>query len=110
MSLSHVLFINKNRVDIIMQLIFRILDSDINRLKSTEATLLKLIRKYGFDADVYQVTEMLEHGRLGVADALPALEINDIVVSKGTPFTADTLGSLFEKLYTASLRENGDKA
>ncbi len=93
-----------------MRLIFRILDSDIHRLKTTEATLLKLIRRYGFDADVYQVTEMLEHGRLGVADALPALEINDIIVSKGTPFTTDNLGLLFEKLYAASVRKKGDKA
>lgn len=101
---------NQNRLDKIMRLTFRILDSDINRLKSTEAILLKLIRKYGFDADVYQVTEMLEHGRKGVADALPALEINDIVVSKGTPFTVDKLDSLFEKLHAASIRNNGNGA
>ena len=93
-----------------MRLKFRILDSDINRLKSTEAILFRLIRRYGFDGDVYQVTEMLEHGRLGVADVLPALEINDIIVSKGTPLTKDTLSSLFEKLYALSVQEGKEKA
>lgn len=95
---------------VFLRLIFRIMDSDINRIKSTEAELLKLIRTYGFDADVYQVTEMLEHGRLRVADALPALEINDIIVSKGTPLTSEHLGSLFEKLHAASIRREGEKA
>ena len=93
-----------------MRLIFRILDSDINRIKSTETALLKLIRRYGFDAEVYQVTEMLEHGRLGVADALPALEINNIVVSKGKAFTEESLRSIFEKLYALSVQEGKEKA
>jgi hypothetical protein len=88
-----------------MRLVFRIIDSEIDRLKETEIAVLSLIRKYGFDADVYQVAEMLEHGRLGLSNALPALEINDIVVSKGTPLTKDTLRSIFEKLYAFSIQK-----
>ena len=82
-----------------MRLVFRIFDSDISRLKTTEIKILSLIRKYKFDATVFQVTEMLEHGRYGVADALPALEINNIIVSKGTPLTPRKLDSIFQKLY-----------
>ena len=81
-----------------MRLIFRIMDSDIERLKDTEKEVLGLVRKHGFNADVYQVTEMLEHGRQGVADALPALEINNIIVSKGKPLKAEKLACVFEKL------------
>lgn len=87
-----------------MQLTFRILDTDIVRMKTIEKELIKLISRYGFDAKVCQVTEMLEHGRIGVADALPALEINDIIVSKGRDLTPDQLDSLFEKLYAMSIK------
>ncbi len=82
-----------------MRLVFRVFDSDVNRLKTTEIEILGLIRKYKFDATVFQVTEMLEHGRRGVADALPALEINDIIVSKGTLLTPEKLKSIFLRLY-----------
>jgi len=97
-------------MDIMRRLKFRILDSDIKRLKSTEAVLLKLIRRYDFDGDVCQVAEMLEHGRLGVADALPALEINNIVASKGKALTEESLRSIFEKLYALSVQQRKEKA
>ena len=93
-----------------MRLVFRILDSDIYRLKSTENAVRSLIRRYGFDADVYQVAEMLEHGRLGLPNALPALEINDIIVSKETALSGETLRSIFEKLYALSVQEGKEKA
>jgi hypothetical protein len=87
-----------------MRLIFRIMDSDINRAKLTTLEVLRLIRRYRFDAEAYQVTEMLEHGRQGVADALPALEINNIIVSKGAPLTPDKLEPIFDRLRELSRR------
>jgi hypothetical protein len=87
-----------------MHLVFRILDSDVHRLKEAESSTLHLIREYGLDGEVFQVAEMLEHGRLSVAEALPALEINGVIVSRKVVLTEGVLREIMEKLHDHDTR------
>lgn len=89
-----------------MKFVFRILDVDTNRLKDAEATIRRMVRKYGFSADIFQVQEVLEHGRLGIAGELPALEINGVIVSKNNLLNEEILGPLFEGLYAYYTKSN----
>ena len=74
-----------------MHLIFRILDLDVPRQKRAEINLQGLVRTHGLDADIYLVHDFLELGRLGVADKLPALELNGIIISSRRELTEDLL-------------------
>ena len=71
---------------------------DMIELNKAEETIRVLARQYGFEADVSKVNEILEHGRMGIGDALPALEINGTIVSVKTPLTVDKLRPIFEGL------------
>ena len=81
-----------------MHLIFRILGLDMPELSRAEEAVRRLARHYGFDAEVSKVNEVLELGRMGVLDALPALEINGIIVSKGAPLTEEMVSSILKRL------------
>lgn len=74
-----------------MPLSFRILDLDVPRQKAAEATLRRFIRTHGIIADICLVHDLLELGRLGVADRLPALEVNGVIMSVGNHLTADLI-------------------
>ena len=77
-----------------MHLIFRILDLDVPRQKKTELNLQGLVRAHGIDADIYLVHDFLELGRLGVADKLPALEMNGVIVSTERTLTEAMLENI----------------
>ena len=70
-----------------MHLSFRVLDLDVLRLKAAELTLRRYVRAHGINADICLVHDFLELGRLGVADKLPALELNGVIVSAGRTLT-----------------------
>lgn len=82
-----------------MKFVIRILDVDTHGLKHAEACLRRMVRMYGFSADIFQVQEILEHGRLGIAGQLPALEINGVIVCKNNKINEETLRPLFESLH-----------
>ena len=82
-----------------MKLTFRIHGVESDQLKRSEAAIRRLIREYGLDADVYQVQEILEHGRLGIDGDLPALEINGVIAIKKQSLDEAVLRPLFEGLY-----------
>ena len=82
-----------------MKLTFRIHDVETDRLRRSEAAIRRLVREYGFTADVYQVQEILEHGRLGIAGDLPVLEINGVIALKRQSLNETSLRPLFEGLY-----------
>jgi hypothetical protein len=77
-----------------MHLIFRILDLDVPRQKKTELNLQGLVRAHEIDADIYLVHDFLEFGRLGVANKLPALEMNGVIVSTGRILTEAMLENI----------------
>ena len=81
-----------------MRLIFRVHGLDMPELNQAEEAIRRLARECGFEADVSKVNEILEHGRMGIGDALPVLEINGTIVSVKTPLTMDKLRPIFEKL------------
>lgn len=81
-----------------MKLKIRIHDLDGENLKRYEALTRSLVRQYKISADIYQVQEVLEHGRLGIDGCLPVLEINGIFVSKGKTLTVELVEPFFQKL------------
>lgn len=82
-----------------MKLTFRIHDVETDRLRRSEAAIRRLVREYGFTADVYQVQEILEHGRLGIDGDLPALEINGVIAIKKQSLDEASLRPIFDGLY-----------
>ena len=85
-----------------MKLTFRIHDVESDRLRRSEAAIRRLVREYGFTADIFQVQEILEHGRLGIAGDLPALEINGVIAIKGKPLDEATIRPLLGGLFAYS--------
>lgn len=83
-----------------MRFKFRIHGLDMKVLNRAEVTLRRLVRDFGFDAEICKVNEILEHGRMGISDALPVLEINGVVVTRKTPLTEETLHSICERLHS----------
>jgi hypothetical protein len=81
-----------------MHLIFRILDLDVPRQKKTELNLQRLVKAHGLDAVIYLVHDFLELGRIGVADKLPALEINGVIVSADRTLTVSMLENICRRL------------
>lgn len=83
-----------------MRFKFRLHGRDMPALTHAETILRRLSREFGFDSEIWKVNEGLEHGRMGVSAALPALEINGIIVATKTPLDEETLRPICEKLYT----------
>jgi len=81
-----------------MHLIFRILDLDVPRQKKAELNLQGLVRSYGINANIYLVHDFLEFGRLGVADKLPALELNGVIMSTGRTLTKAMFENICRRL------------
>ena len=81
-----------------MDLIIRILDLDVQEQKKSERILLKLVKAYGLDATIYLVHDFLEFGRLGVADKLPALELNGAIISTGRNLNEPFLEEICRRL------------
>jgi hypothetical protein len=81
-----------------MHLIFRILDLDVPRPKKAELNLQRLVKAHGIDADIYLVHDFLEFGRLGVADKMPTLEVNGVIVSVGRNLTEAMLENICRRL------------
>ena len=81
-----------------MHLIFRILDLDVPRQKKTELNWQRLVKAHGLDAVIYLVHDFLELGRIGVADKLPALEINGVIVSADRTLTVSMLENICRRL------------
>ena len=81
-----------------MRLIFRILDLDVSRLKESERLLRRLVRARGMSVDIYLINDFLELGRVGVADRLPALEVNGVIMNAGRDLTETMLDQLLSRL------------
>ena len=84
-----------------MDLLFRILDLDVERQKRSERILRKLVKAYGLEATVYLVHDFLEFGRLGVADKLPALELNGSIISTGRNLSEPFLEEICRRLISS---------
>ena len=78
-------------------------------LNHAEMVLRRLSKEFGLKIDVSRVNEVLEHGRMGIADVLPVLEINGIVVQKKASLTENTLRPVFEGLSAIIKRELSGK-
>ena len=78
-------------------------------LNHAEMVLRRLAKEFGLNIDVSRVNEVLEHGRMGIADVLPVLEINGIVVQKKASLTENTLRPVFEGLSAIIKRELSGK-
>ena len=78
---------------------------DMVELHHAEGILRRLAREYGLEIEVSKVNEILEHGRMGIADVLPVLEINGIVVQKDAFLTEHSLRPVFEGLSAIIKRE-----
>ena len=74
-------------------------------LNHAEVLLRRLAREYGLEIEVSKINEILEHGRMGIADVLPVLEINGIVVQKNASLEEKTLRPVFEGLSAIIERE-----
>ena len=72
-------------------------------LNQSELILLRLVKELGLDAEVFRVNEGLEHGRMGISEVLPVLEINGLIVTKKQTLNEETLRPICERL--ASLFE-----
>jgi hypothetical protein len=81
-----------------MELLFRILDLNVQRQKRSERILLKLVKAYGLEATIYLVHDFLEFGRLGVADKLPGLELNGTIISTGRNLSKPFLEEICRRL------------
>ena len=79
-------------------MVFRILDYDIHNLKKSDQILNRLVRNYNLNAKVIQVSEVLEFGRLGIADKLPALELNGVIMCTKCDLTEKFLEDIIEKI------------
>jgi glutamate formiminotransferase len=84
---------------------FRLHGLDMVELNHAEVLLRRLAREYGLEIEVSKVNEILEHGRMGIADVLPVMEINGIVVQKNASLTENTLRPVFEGLSAIMKRE-----
>ena len=84
---------------------FRLHGLDMAELNRAEVILRRLAREFAMEIEVSKVNEILEHGRMGIADVLPVLEINGIVVRKNTSMTENTLRPVFEGLSAIIERE-----
>ncbi len=85
-----------------MHLIFRILDLDVPRQKKAEIILQGFARLYELNPDIYLVHDFLELGRLGVADKLPALELNGVIISSKRELTENLLEDICRQLSSLS--------
>ena len=88
---------------------FRLHGLDMAELNHAEMVLRRLSKEFGLKIDVSRVNEVLEHGRMGIADVLPVLEINGIVVQKKASLTENTLRPVFEGLSAIIKRELSGK-
>jgi glutamate formiminotransferase len=88
---------------------FRLHGLDMAELNHAEVLLRRLAREFALEIAVSKVNEILEHGRMGIADVLPVLEINGFVVQKKASLTEDTLRPVFEGLSAIIKRELGGK-
>jgi hypothetical protein len=77
----------------------------MTELNHAEVILRRLAREYDMEIDVSKVNEILEIGRMGIADVLPVLEINGIVVQKSASLSENALRPLFEGLSAIIKRE-----
>ena len=84
---------------------FRLHGLDMAELNRAEVILRRLAREFAMEIEVSKVNEILEHGRMGIADVLPVLEINGIVVRKNASMTENTLRPVFEGLSAIIERE-----
>ena len=84
---------------------FRLHGLDMVELQHAEVILRRLAREYDLEIEVSKVNEILEHGRMGIADVLPVLEINGIVVQKNALLDEKTLRPVFEGLSAIIGRE-----
>ena len=84
---------------------FRLHGLDMAELNRAEVILRRLAREFAMEIEVSKVNEILEHGRMGIADVLPVLEINGIVVRKSASMTENTLRPVFEGLSAIIERE-----
>lgn len=82
-----------------MRFKFRLHGLDMPVLNRAETILRRLSREFGFEAEIWKVNEILEHGRLGIQSTLPALEVNGIIVTRKTPLDEDNLRPICERLY-----------
>jgi glutamate formiminotransferase len=84
---------------------FRLHGLDMAELNQAEVILRRLAREYAMEVEVSKVNEILEHGRMGIADVLPVLEINGIVVQENSSLNENTLRPAFEGLSAIIERE-----
>jgi glutamate formiminotransferase len=84
---------------------FRLHGLDMAELNQAEIILRRLAREYAMEVEVSKVNEILEHGRMGIADVLPVLEINGIVVQENSSLNENTLRPVFEGLSAIIERE-----
>lgn len=75
------------------------------QLNRAEVILRRLAREFSLEIEVSKVNEILEHGRMGIADVLPVLEINGIVVRKNASLEEQSMRPIFEGLAAIIERE-----
>jgi hypothetical protein len=80
-----------------MQIVFRIFDRDESRAQQIESMLYAGMKASQIEGKVCQVCCLQEFGRQGVKQ-LPALELNDIILSQGKPLTEAMLSDTCARL------------
>lgn len=81
-----------------MDITLRVHDTKGARLQPLTETLKRLFRKSGIDGDVVAVSESLEHCRLGIANRLPALELNGYILNHDGEMTPSFLEDFCSRL------------
>ena len=78
----------------------RVLDLDAGRLMILENRVKTALRKARVKARISMVSDNLAITRQGLLDAVPVLEVNGVIVSRGTPLTLDRLVACFKAVDT----------
>lgn len=91
-----------------MEIVFRILDRDSKRSGRAEQHLLAAMKKHGISGKVYQVFEILEFSRMGLAQ-WPALEMNGVLLHQGVEIDEALSEDVCMRLSMA-LEKMGDKS
>ena len=88
--------------------IFRILETDAGKAQQAEAWLYESMKANEIEGRVYLVFELLEFSRMGLT-CLPALELNGVVLSQGSPLNQETLEHICRRLAFAQKEIEGRK-
>ena len=75
----------------------RILDTDMERLIGAQKSISTALRLLSHKASVIPVADPLEICRFGLVGAMPALEINGCIRSKGRPIKTEDALELLRK-------------